>query len=212
MQFYKTKQFVACRNLQVISMRFAVFLCYSVRLFIRNSVQFCSIRTPLHPPPLIKWQQWHEDELKLCQKKDNPKYNSEILTPTWPWPSQYAKWLLLKFRRETIYTPTPHPKGIWLITASCRGRSRNIPNRGQDEGAPNFKILRLFQTIIFTLLNLLLRFSVLCSKIYYRQNAGLKKNSSYFGKIPDNQEFYCFPPFFVMQLLIFKNKKFGIVR
>ena len=51
MQFYKTKQFVACRNLQVISMRFAVFLCYSVRLFIRNSVQFCSIRTPLHPPP-----------------------------------------------------------------------------------------------------------------------------------------------------------------
>ena len=109
------------------------------------------------------------------------------------------------------YTPTPHPKGTWLITASCRGRSRNIPKRGL-EGAQNFNILQLFQTIIFTLLNWLLRFSVLCSKVYYRRNANLKKNSSYFGKIPDNQEFYCFLPFFVMQLLIIKNKKFGIVR
>ena len=27
---YKTKQFVVCRNFRVISMRFAVFLCFSV--------------------------------------------------------------------------------------------------------------------------------------------------------------------------------------
>ena len=30
------------------------------------------------------------------------------------------------------YTPTPHPKGTWLITASCRGRPRNIPKRGLE--------------------------------------------------------------------------------
>ena len=130
LQFYKTRWFVVFRNFRVISMWFAVFLCYSVWYLYVIQCSFVVFLPPLcpPPPPLIKWQQWHEDELKLWQKKDNPKYNSEILTATWPWPSQYAKWLLLKFRRGTMYTPTPHRKGTWLITASCRGRSRNIPN------------------------------------------------------------------------------------
>ena len=58
------------------------------------------------------------------------------------------------------YTPTPHPKGTWLITASCGGRPRNIPKRGLEGtgGGQNFNILQLFQTIIFTLLNLSVTF------------------------------------------------------
>ena len=197
MQFYKTKQFVACRNLQVISMRFAVFLCYSVRLFIRNSVQFCSIRTPLHHPPLIKWQQWHEDELKLWQKKDNPKYNSEILTATWPWPSQYAKWLLLKFRRGTMYTPTPHCKGTWLITASCRGRSRNIPNiGGRMRGLQTSKYYNCFKPLFSPFWTCCYIF-LFCVAKFITDEMQIWKRILHIicGKIPDNQQFYCFPPF-----------------
>ena len=180
-------------------MRFAVFLCYSVQYLYVIQCSFV-VFVPPFMPLSSNGNKWHEDGLKLRQKKDNPEYNSEIPTATRPRPSQYAKWLLLKFRWGTIPPPpTPHPKGTWLITASCRRRSRNIPNRGQDEGAPNFRILQLFQTIIFTLLNLLLHFSVLCSKIYNRWNANLKKNSSYnLWKNSRQSGVLLFPTFFVL--------------
>ena len=42
LQFYKTKRFVVFKNLGVISMWFAVFLCYSVRCLY---VLLCSVYT-----------------------------------------------------------------------------------------------------------------------------------------------------------------------
>ena len=44
LQFYKTKQFVVCRTFWVISMRFAVFLCFSVHCL---HVFLCIVPTPL---------------------------------------------------------------------------------------------------------------------------------------------------------------------
>ena len=52
LQFYKIKRFTVFRNVQVISMRFEVLLCYSVQCLYVLSVWFCSICTPLTPPSL----------------------------------------------------------------------------------------------------------------------------------------------------------------
>ena len=51
--FYKTKWFAVFRNFRVILMRFAVFLLFCA-VFIRNSVRFCDIPTPLTPPLIQK--------------------------------------------------------------------------------------------------------------------------------------------------------------
>ena len=199
LQFYKTRWFVVFRNFRVISMWFiAVFLCYSVWYLYVIQCSFVVFLPPLcPPPPLIKWQQWHEDELKLWQKKDNPKYNSEILTATWPWPSQYAKWLLLKFRRGTMYTPTLHRKGTWLITASCRGRSRNIPNiGGRMRGLQTSKYYNCFKPLFSPFWTCCYIF-LFCVAKFITDEMQIWKRILHIicGKIPDNQQFYCFPPF-----------------
>ena len=51
LQFYKTKQFVVCRNFRVISMRFAVFLCFSVHCL---HVFLCIVPTPLRSRVIFK--------------------------------------------------------------------------------------------------------------------------------------------------------------
>ena len=50
-EFYKTKQFVVFRNVQVISMQFAFFLCFSVRCLHKF---LYSVPTPLHSHVIIK--------------------------------------------------------------------------------------------------------------------------------------------------------------
>ena len=49
MQFYKRKRFAVFRNFRVISMRFAVFLCYSVRYLHVFLCGFAVLVPPLRP-------------------------------------------------------------------------------------------------------------------------------------------------------------------
>ena len=48
---YKTKGFAVFRNLRVISMQFAVFLCYSVRCLYEFLCDFSIFVPPFLPPP-----------------------------------------------------------------------------------------------------------------------------------------------------------------
>ena len=52
LQFYKTRWFVVFRNFRVISMWFAVFLCYSVWYLYVIQCSFVVFLPPLCPPPL----------------------------------------------------------------------------------------------------------------------------------------------------------------
>ena len=54
MQFYKGKRFAVFRNFRVISMRFAVFLCYSVRYLYVFLCGFAVFVPPLRPPSMTK--------------------------------------------------------------------------------------------------------------------------------------------------------------
>ena len=54
LQFYKTKQFVVCRTFWVISMRFAVFLCFSVHCLHVFPVPGCIVPTPLRSRVIFK--------------------------------------------------------------------------------------------------------------------------------------------------------------
>ena len=51
LRFYKTKQFAVFRNFRVISMRFAVFLCYSVLCLYVFLCGFAVFVLRLRPPP-----------------------------------------------------------------------------------------------------------------------------------------------------------------
>ena len=49
LRFYKTKQFAVFRNVWVISVRFAVFLCYSVKYVYVILCSFAIFVPPLRP-------------------------------------------------------------------------------------------------------------------------------------------------------------------
>ena len=80
LQFYKTKRFAVFRNFQVISMRFAVFLCHCVRCLYLFLCGFAVFIRPLHPPHwwrrvLSPWQ-----NLWYAKGKNSPQVNPVYFT------------------------------------------------------------------------------------------------------------------------------------
>ena len=175
-------------------MRFAVFLCYSVRYLYVIQCSFAVFVPPLMPLS-SNGNKWHEDGLKLRQKKDNPEYNSEIPTATRPQPSQYAKWLLLKFRWGTI-PPPPTQRGLGWSLQAVGGDPGIFQIRGRMRGLQTSKYYNCFKPLFSPFWTCCYIF-LFCVAKFITDEMQIWKRSLHIicGKIPDNQEFYCFPPF-----------------
>ena len=80
LRFYKTKRFAVFRNFRVISMRFAVFLCYSVRYLRVFLCGFAVLVPHLRPPQTLLFLTRLPTRQDGVQNRDKV-YNSHIKCP-----------------------------------------------------------------------------------------------------------------------------------
>ena len=199
LQFYKTRRwFVVFRNFRVISMWFAVFLCYSVWYLYVIQCSFVVFLPPLCPP--LPSSNGNND-MKMSWNCDKKRTIPNTIAKYW----QLHGLDLLNMQNDCFWNsdgelcipPTPHRKGTWLITASCRGRSRNIPNiGGRMKGLQTSKYYNCFKPLVSPFWTCCYIF-LFCVAKFITDEMQIWKRILHIicGKIPDNQQFYCFPPF-----------------